>query len=47
MASNPGSVNDTLLDLSDLIVFAAYAVQYEGQVLECENEFVGYEHDLM
>jgi len=45
--SNPGSINDTLYDLSEMIVFAAYIVQYEGQIVGYDNEAVAYEHNLI
>jgi hypothetical protein len=45
--TNPGSINDTLFDLSELIVFSAYIVQYEGQIVGYDNDPVAYEHDLI
>jgi len=47
MAENPGSINDTLQDLSEIIVFSAYVVQCEGQIVGWENEAVAFEHDLI
>lgn len=46
-AKNLGSINDTLYDLSEMIVFSAYIVQYEGQIVGYEDEAVAYEHDLI
>lgn len=46
-AKNPGSINDTLQNQSDTIVFAAYIVQNAGQIVTWEDEFVAYEHDLI
>lgn len=45
--SNPGSINDTLQDLSEIIVYSAYIIQYEGQIVGYDNEAVAYEHDLI
>jgi hypothetical protein len=34
-------------DMSDIIVFSAYIVQCEGQIVGWENDAVAYEHDLI
>lgn len=47
MPSNPGSINDTIQDLSEIIGFSAYIVQYEGKLVGWENDTVAYEHDLV
>jgi hypothetical protein len=47
MATNPGSLNDTLQDLHDTIVFSAYIVQRSGQIVTCDNEIVTYGRVLL
>lgn len=42
VAENPGSINDTLQELRDIIAFSDYIVQYRGQIVGYDDEAVAY-----